>query len=99
MGQNLLREVRRPRLATDSSDSSKVQRAFQDMTSLMTAVVRKHHRTKLSLYLHRGDEDPDVLEQADKICWIHLLVQFIVNADLPAVYLMPEGTEADGPRP
>mgnify|MGYP001814933061 CR=1 FL=1 len=73
----------------------KCRGACPDLTALLTAVARKHRKAKLSLPLQQGTEGPEELGQTDKLRWISLLVQYMINADLPVVFLMPEGTEAD----
>ena len=95
MEQEFLRDVRRPRLAGASdTDSSRVQDAYQDMTTLLTAVDRKLHQSRLSSALGEGIEDPESAEQADRIRWIRVSVQFIVDAGLPVVSLVPDGAES-----
>ena len=67
-----MRDARRPRLpGTTEADSDRVQRSSQDMTSLLTAVDRKHHKSKLSGTLGEGAEDPEI--------------QFVVEVVLPVV--------------
>ena len=55
---------------------------------------RKHRKSKLSASLEQGGEDPESLEQTDRVRWIRALVQFVLDADLPVVSLTPEGPEA-----
>ena len=93
--QEFLREVRRPRLTgPEGADSDRVQNAFQDMSSLLTAVDRKVRKSSLSASLLQGTEDPEMMEQTDKARWIRMLVQFIIEAGLPVVALVPDGAES-----